>query len=54
MLSRVLNNFYVLPYKASNAHKVGVIKFLHGFIRLVVPLGRHSSCEGDLVVLPGR
>lgn len=53
MLSIVLNNFYVLPYKASNAHKVSVINFLHGFIRVAAHLPRHSSCEGGLGVLPG-
>ncbi|MGI2034503.1 hypothetical protein ACRQ1B_19140 [Rhizobium panacihumi] len=53
MLSIVLNNFYVLPYKAPNAQFVGVIKFLHGFIRPAVPQARHFSCEGRARVLPG-
>lgn len=52
MLSIVLNNFYLLPYKVPIARKIGMIKFLHGFILFPTLLLRHASCEDPAGHLP--
>ncbi|TCR00059.1 hypothetical protein EDF70_107136 [Neorhizobium sp. JUb45] len=52
MLSIVLNNFYLLPYKVSIARKIGMIKILHGFIPAAAGVLHHASCEEATGILP--